>query len=359
MKGGEEMKEIDPNCVKLGEVEGEGLIEVSVSKVNKWRKCQKLYSYRYDEELKPKKKAVPLRKGSWVHSCLEALDNGQDWLVVLKDLKAKEYDKLFEEEKAELGDLPNQVLRMLRAYQQTYKEVDKEWETIVCEQQFMIRIPNTNIVLVGRIDKIARNKRTGKVWCFERKTMKKSIPTDNFRTTDIQTAIYLWVLYQIAPKFKLKREDVAGVMFDYIRTKPPTVPHPLKNGQMSQAKIDTDKWTYLSALKKAGLDPKPYVEFLKRLDENVFFVRIPMAKSATMLKITLNELISTANQIQMLKGKGIARSLNWTCDRPRCDYRDLCIAELQGLNTENLIKLNFTKGDEEDGPEIKEEESDD
>ena len=353
------MKHIEPNCIKLGAVEGEGLLEVSVSKINKWRKCQKLYSYRYDEELRPKKKAVPLRKGSWVHSCLEALDNKQDWLVTLKDLKAKEYDKLFEEEKAELGDLPNQVLRMLRAYQQTYKEIDKEWETIVCEQQFMIRIPNTSVVLVGKIDKIARNTRTGKVWCFERKTMKKSIPTDNFRMTDIQTAIYMWVLYQIAPKLKLKRDDVAGVMFDYIRTKPPTIPRVLRNGEMSQAKIDTDRWTYLAALRKAGIDPKPYTGFLKRLDENVFFVRIPMAKSEAILKITLRELISSANQIQMLKGSEMVRSLSWTCDRPRCDYRDLCIAELQGFDTENLIKMGFTKGDEEDGPKIEEEESDD
>lgn len=349
------MKDISPQCIKIGEVEGEGLIELSVSKVKKWRACQKAFDYKYVDKLRPKKKAVALRRGTWIHSCLEARDKGEDWLEVIKKLKKEEYDKLFLEEKAELGDLPMEVLRIMRAYHQTWQKVDAEYEVLRVEQDFMIRLDKTPFVLVGKIDGIRRHKATGKIWCVEHKTMAKSIPTEEFRVTDVQTAIYDWVLEQLAPYIGYKKEDIAGVMFDYIKTKPPTIPDLLKNGQLSQKKIDCDRWTYLACIKKHGLDPKDYTEFLKRLDENMFFTRIPMAKNPVMVKTILRELINTGIQIQQLSGKYTARNLSFTCDRPKCEYRDLCLADLQGANLEFLIKTLYERSDEEDGKETESE----
>lgn len=360
MRGGNFMKDISESCIKIGVVEGEeGIIEISASRLKKWRSCQMAHDYKYVRGLRPKRKAVPLRKGTWVHACLEARDSGQDWIEVIKKLKAEEYDKLFEEEKVELGDLPKDVFRMMRAYHQTYLNIDKEYETVKCEQDFMIRIPNTKFVLTGRIDKISKHKSTGKIWCFEHKTMKKSIPTEDFRATDIQTAIYIWVMEQIASYLNFKKEDIAGVMFDYIRTKPPTVPKILKNGTMSVAKIDCDRWTYTAELKKHNLNPADYESKLKELDSNVFFVRIPMSRSTSLVKTVMQEVLYSGIQIQAYSGKCPARNLNWTCDRPKCEYRDVCMTELQGGDASILIKLNFTQeGVDEDG-NIEEDEYED
>jgi hypothetical protein len=112
-------------------------------------------------------------------------------------------------------------------------------------------------------------------------------------------------------------------------------------------------------LKKEGLDPKDYIDFLKKLDENVFFVRIPLTKSKKMVSQIMREFLNSAKQIYTLSGKCVARNLSFTCDRPKCEYRDLCIADLQGLDTEMLIKLNFVRGDEKDDGKDAEGESDD
>jgi hypothetical protein len=189
--------------------------------------------------------------------------------------------------------------------------------------------------------------------------MKRDIPSEDYRMTDVQTAIYNWVAEQIASYLGYAPEDIGGIMMDYIKTKPPTIPEKLKNGQLSQRKIDCDRFTYLACLKREGLDPEPYREFLDRLDENVFFVRIPITKSKTMVDRMMLEFLESGQLIRFMnKEKVMPRNLSWTCDRPKCEYRDLCLAELQGLDTAMLIKLNYERSDMENGKED-ENESDD
>lgn len=352
------MKDIKPNCIKIGEVEGTDLIELSVSRLKTWRRCQVKHDFKYVDKLRPKRKAVPLRRGSWVHSCLEARNEGKNWVDVIKQLKADEYDKLFAEEKAELGDLPTEVFRIMRAYHQTYAKVDLVYETIAAEQQFMIRLGKTPFVLTGVIDRIMRNKTNGQIWCQEYKTMKR-LPSEDYRLSDIQTTVYVQVLQYLAPYLGYNPKDVMGVIIDYICTKPPTIPDVLKSGELSRRKIFCDRWTYLACLKREGLDPADYEDFLERLDENKFFYRIPMTRSRDMLNNVFKELLITGQQIKNFSGRRVSRSLDWTCDRPKCEYRDLCLAQFQGLDTHFLIESQFTKGGEEvNGKEV-EDESDD
>lgn len=359
LKGGGILKDISEKCIMIGGPFTDDDIEVSVSRIKRWKHCPMSHDYKYVHKLITKQKAVPLTMGSWVHSCLEVRDLGLDWLAKLKEMKTTEYDNMFQEEKVMLGDLPGNVFRIMRAYNQTYLYVDAEWETMSCEQDFMIRIGNTNIILVGKIDKIARHKLSGQVWCWEHKTMKKSIPTEQFRITDVQTAVYIWVMKVIASHLNFDKNQIGGVMFDYIRTKPPTKPRLLKNGTMSKAKIDCDRWTYMAELKKNNLDVKDYEDFIKKLDENVFFVRIPMAKSTTMMELVMKDFIATAEQLQFYSGKTPMRNLSWGCDRPKCEYRDLCIMDLQGSDTSMFIKLRYTKGDEVQDVRREEEDGDD
>lgn len=333
--------------ITVGAIDEPDLVHVSVSKLKNWKSCQQKYHYKYVDKLVPKTKSRPLTLGGLVHKCLEAHDMNEDWKQVIKDYNTNEFSKLFLEEKAELGDIPMDCFRICRAYFNHYSEIDKYFETIACEVGFMIRIPKTNIVIEGIIDKVALNTKTGKVWGIEHKTAKKDLPTEMYRTTDIQTTVYAWALAIMADQLGFKAQDLGGIMFDYLRTKPPTTPRVLKNGTMSRAKIDCDKWTYMEAVKKAGLDVNDYMDFITALGSGNYFSRIPLAKSKTMVQLIMTDFVNGVNQI-LEYGDKPTRNLAWTCDRPRCEYRDLCMADLQGLDTEGLIQQNYEKREDED-----------
>lgn len=350
------MKDQSSKIIKIGIVEGEeGLQELSNSKAKTWASCQMKYKYKYVDKLRPRKTAVPLRKGSWVHKVLEDYDSGKDWVATIKNLRDTEYNKLFEEEKVELGDLPKEVYRMMRAYFQTYKQIDELHEVIAVEQDFMIRIPGTKIVVTGKIDKITRHKPSGKIWIWEHKTMKSTPPSENFRMTDTQTALYTWVGEMLAPYLNYKREDIGGIIFDYIKTKPPTIPDKLKDGSTSRRKIDCDWYTYAATVRAHGNDHRDYLDMKEKLSGNVFFVRHQMAKSRTMIRNILQNMVNTGTQIQTLSPLHVVANLNWTCDRPKCEYRELCMGDLMGHDTSSMIKILYEVKEEDD--ERKEEES--
>ena len=341
--------------IKIGDVDEEGLVNVSVSKLKTWKTCQQKWSYKYVQNLRPKAKSRPLTLGGLVHKCLEAHDMGEDWVQIIRDYNTNEYSKLFLEEKAELGDIPQDTLRLCRAYFNNYSEIDKHFEVLACEVGFIIRVPGSNVVIEGIIDKVARNKTTGKVWGIEHKTAKKGIPTETYRATDIQTTVYEWALAVMAPELGFEPKDLGGIMFDYLKTKPLSIPKLLKNGTMSKAKIDTDKWTYIEALKKAGLDPADYADFIATLDTEKLFRRIPLAKSKTMVKLIMTDFLNGVNQMVEYSDKP-TRNLAWTCDVPKCEFRQLCMAELQGLDTKGIIEMSFEKREEEDNDGEEQEE---
>lgn len=333
--------------ITVGDIEEEGLVFVSVSKLKNWKACQQKWHYKYIQKLKPKTKSRPLTLGGLVHNCLEAHDMGEDWVQVIKDYNKNEFSKLFLEEKAELGDIPHDCLRICRAYFNHYSEIDKFFKTIACEVGFMIRVPGTKIVIEGIVDKVAQNTNTGKIWGIEHKTAKKDIPTETYRATDIQTTVYEWALAQMAGQLGFEPKDLGGMMFDYIKTKPPTMPKLLVNKTMSKAKIDCDKWTYIEALKKEGLNPDDYKDFIATLTSGNSFSRIPLAKSKAMVQTIVKDFVNTVMQMNEWQDKP-SRNLAWTCERPKCDYRQLCMAEIQGLDTAPIIEQFFEKREDEE-----------
>jgi hypothetical protein len=348
LKGGTDLKTDDlKRLIKIGEVDDPNLVHVSVSKLKVWKSCQQKFNYKYVQKLKPKTKSRPLTLGGLVHKCLESHDEGENWVQVIKDYNTNEFSKLFLEEKAELGDIPHDCLRICRAYFNHYSEIDKYFDTICCEVGFQIRVPGTQIVIEGIIDKVARNNKTGKVWGFEHKTMKKDLPTETYRSTDIQTTVYEWALALMAPELGFEPKDLGGMMFDYLRTKPPTMPKLLLNKTMSKAKIDCDKWTYIEELKRNGLNPEDYKDFIATLDSNNSFSRIPLAKSKAMVKIMLQDFVNGVHQMVEWQDKP-TRNLAWTCDRPKCDYRQLCLADIQGLDLKPIIDQFFEQKEEEE-----------
>jgi hypothetical protein len=336
----------DKKPIDIGVCDGEGLIELSVSKAKVWRRCQTKYDYKYNRGLRPVRTARPLTLGSLVHECLEARALSTNWVQKIKDFKNGEWSKLFEEERVMLGDIPTDTYRIMRGYHYYYLLSDKRYKTIAAELPFRVRLFNTNVVLVGIIDLIVQDD-NGEFWIFEHKTVKKDLPTEDFRITDFQTAIYSYVMARILELWGFDKKLYRGVILDYLKTKAPTIPEVLKDGSLSRRKITCDYYTYLECIKSINGNPADYKDILEYMKTNVFYKRIPIVKSEILTRTFLNDMIRVAQQISQCSLRP-TRALDWTCDRPKCEYRDLCIAEIQGFDIEQLIKLQFTKDKEEE-----------
>jgi hypothetical protein len=340
------------------------VLKVSNSKLKTWRRCQKKFEYKYIEKLRAKVKSLPLTKGSWMHECLEAYYKGEDWTSVFKKLK-KEYNDLFEEEKVMLGDLPSEVLRLMRGYLYAWKEEDAKWEVLATELEFNVPIvidskAQKAVLLNGYIDLIIRD--SSGIWGVEHKNMK-SEPSEEYRMTDVQSTLYFRIMRHLAKQGELpgvtNPDEIQGYMFNYIRTKAPTVPKLLKNGTLSRAKIDTDRVTYLTEIKRHGLNPKDYADIMRGLSSRTFYNRCRVAKPDELGSIMMNELkgtsvqILTALQYPHIISRTLERSCQWDCE-----YFDLCHGELRGLDTD-FIKAHQFEVKEEEGRDGEEEPAND
>jgi len=327
----------------------EELIEVSFSELKSWRRCQTMHNFKYVKKLQKKSKSLPLYKGSVTHSCLEYHYRGLDWKDAWKIFR-KEFSKLLSEERAAYGDLPSEVSRMMKGYVAHYK--NDEWEVVtdeegkpIVEREFKIRIPNTRIVIKGIIDLVVKD-RYG-IWVVDHKTLKKDPPSNEARMSDVQTTLYFWVVLTLCKEWGIEAKKLRGAIFNYIRTEPPKEPELLKNGTMSKRQIDTCWMFYKSSLVKAGLDPKDYSDMKKKLEgsEARFYHRHRMDKPKTLMKMLLQEAVFTAYQIEAFSGM-VARTLDKSCEWG-CDYKDLCYAELQGFDTDGLIKTMYERRTED------------
>jgi hypothetical protein len=166
---------------------------------------------------------------------------------------------------------------------------------------------------------------------------------------EVQSTLYYYVL----SKF-FNNDRVMGIVFNYIRTKPPTIPKLLKNGQLSKKKIDTDRSTYMATIKKYGLDPKDYEDILNRLSYRDWFVRERVPRPIELVRKVISEAVITGHLIEAYKQKTllpdrtILKSCQWDCE-----FQPLCYADLHGHDTEYLIKTMYEPRKEESS--VKEE----
>src|SRR5687767_10673503 len=206
------------------------------SMIKTFRRCPKQADYKYHQRLKPRVLGRPLREGTWMHRLLEVHHKGGDWREEHKRLSAN-FAKLFDEEKADIGDLPRDCARMMRSYLWHYAK--DPW--IVHEVEFILEaeFPDGTIYR-GKIDMLVENQYG--LWIVDHK-FNRRLPDLDFRILDAQSALYIWA----ALKNKI---PVQGHIWNYVRRKAPTIPQILKSGaRLSKRAIDTDYPTMVSAIR--------------------------------------------------------------------------------------------------------------
>lgn len=312
-----------------------GDIVLSNSRVKTWRRCPRKFHYKYVQRLEKKTRALPLTRGDWLHQMLMTHYDGEDWMDRWKEL-SKEFHAMFDEEKEELGDLPAETKRIMLSYVKRWARQDAQYTVIDSELDETITLP-TGDKFRFIIDLIVEED-DGGIWLWDHKTVSKFIDAD-FMLLDTQLARYFWCAEKMGYK------PLRGVMFNEIRTKPPTVPRLLVRGGLSQAKnIDTDYYTYAREILRLGLDPAPYAGTLRRLKRNTgkFFRRTILPADKALTKRQMRELVMSRREIDNAYERDEwPRSASKDCLYD-CEFKNICIAQLMGApNVDAMIKSGF------------------
>lgn len=330
-------------------------LEVAQSTIKTWRRCRAQYDYRYVQLLERKRPVVQLIRGTMLGKCFDALALNRSVKIkspvdkvvsFVLDPYIKEYGKLFNEEQEYYGDIIGEVSRIANKYAQVYKD---DGFTYLTPPRAVPRSPTghpyelpvrvdlaSGIVFTGHIDKMPQDKH-GRVWNMDHKS-HKNIPDAESRFSDLQQVFYMWAMPLSGyPK-------PTGVIWDYVRTKPPAIPEQLKNGELTKRKnIDTDYDTYLGEIARLGLNPQDYLEILKPLKERGyidFFQRVQLpAPNPQLIKNVVEDAKASALEIQQKGGYDKTRTIMRECKS--CEFYNLCQAEFRGLDASFIRKTEY------------------
>lgn len=331
------------------------------SMLKTYLRCPKQAQYKYAERLKKRiltARDKPLKRGTWFHELLELYYQRGDWRKRHKQLTNK-FNKLFDEEKAELGDLPNEVMGMMRSYLWHYGANKDDpmhgWEVLGTELTLECPWPDSedgNDIYRCRVDALIRDE-----WGLlitDHKT-HKVIPDHTIRILDAASPLYIWAARE-------NGYDVRGFMWNYVRAKTPTAPRMVNvgkaNERLSVAAIDTDYPTYLTAIKSFGLDPKeePFVSKLRSLrakrwvpgtpQTSEFFRRDILEKDDAMIARVVGAAMKTRDRMHQDYSdfEVVERVADRSCTY-MCDYRQLCETELFGGNALFIRRKQYRTGD--------------
>jgi len=290
--------------------------------------------------LKKKGKAPGLMRGSILHEMVSSrvrhqLDKNcrdpqpQEILAQYQ----KKHGRLFREEEEMYGDIIGDCGRIYENYVRYYKHDDLKYEY---DEAFVATDLTDEIRLNGYIDKVAVDKQ-GRRWLVDHKFVR-SIPSADERFSELQLIIYVWAWNRWNTD-----KPVDGVLWDYVRAKPPAQPELLKKGGLSRRKnIDTDAFTYRKAIKRHRLKAADYADFLESLEgkDSTFFLRVPLpTPSKKMLDAVITDFRTTAVMIQKMKGIHPRNMSTFNCKT--CEYRALCEAELRDHDVKFIMKTHY------------------
>ena len=352
------------------------------SRVKLFLRCQKAYWFRYDShgvvngELVPKHSSLPLKKGSWCHTLLQAhwletigqpvvLPKGkrgkkkvQGWEEA-QDHLANEFAALFEEEQDKYGDLPGECERLFRGYLRRYSDDTERYRIATLPNgkpavEFVVEVPlqkwGLGAPFKGRIDLMVEDLEYGDLWIRDAKWVK-TMPGDDERMMSPQNLLYFWGARRAYSELE---ERLRGFIYDYGRTKTPSIPDILKRpaGFVTIKKsIDTDVYTYLARVLEAhGRDEAkklikeyyaPTLRMLRAKEKaGVWYRRERVPISEERLRRGLQEFIVTCRQIERRPRSIAPRTYLYSC-KWNCSYHNICVAEFNGMDIDPLVKRHF------------------
>lgn len=301
------------------------------SMLKTFRRCPKQAEYKYVRRLKPLILGRPLRLGTWMHKLQEVFYDGGDWREEHQRQSYK-FNKLFDEERDVIGDLPRDCEQLMKSYLWHYQQ--DEWKVLETEFTIEAELPDGSIFR-GRVDNLIENQYG--LWIVDHK-WHRTLPTHEYRILDQQSVGYLWACLR-------NGIPVQGHIWNYGRSKCPTVPALTKTGIIGRwDRMDTDFPTAARWIKahrdeiKGGIARyQPKLRVLRgmqyvpgQVQSSPFFRRVVVEKSKAMIEQGMRELYHTHKRMHSYpwdKATAIERVPDRGC-LFMCSYTDICSAEL-------------------------------
>ena len=324
-------------------------MQVSHSKIKTWRNCHKSYDYKYNQKLRRKRKARPLVFGSIVHEMIDAVANKKDPWAVLAHYE-KIQGRMFKEEIEEYGNIVQDITWIMESFFEFYDNdplIYLKRNGVKAEIPFEIEI-DKGITMIGYIDGFCQNREDKTKWIMEHKTFK-DLPNEDERWKSNQAFIYDHVI------------DVMGwgpsdgIIFDYIRSRPPTWPALTQKGELARANsLVTLPNVFAQFLDENSLNHDDYEEVFNRLEGRVdeYFQRMYTPIKTAAKKIAIDDAVTTSHEIIERGHKDATMNVGRHCTW--CDYKLLCEARYNGSD-EDFVKERYydTSSKKESGQEKK------
>lgn len=319
----------------------DGQINISQSKVKTWRQCQRMYWWKFVMMLQKKVRKRPFMFGGIAHQICEADFEGEDWEEVLNQI---EFDnkKMFRREIEMYGNIVEDMRDIMTDYFRFWEDSPSAVKAIKhdgrrSEFEFRIELDDA-LWFTGRIDSVVKSK--GMRWVMEHKTFSR-MPGEDERWRSVQAAVYFRALEEIG----FPRID--GVLWDYISSKPPSVPGELTaTGKISQKKIDSVPSRLRRWIRDNDMDRSEFKKLMVSTKANLpnRFIRLFSPVKRPVVDMIWDDFVETARDIQENHDKRKAMNVGRHC--AWCDYQPLCKALMTGADVDWLIKRDYPKEDD-------------
>lgn len=318
---------------------------VSYSKISKWQTCKYAFHLRYSEKLRKRQKAKALQTGALIHLMIDADANGDNPMAAL-ERAVKKAGPMFASERDEF----NQMIDDIRAIMKDYflmKWGDGELKYLrknqkSAEHEFEVNLA-PGILLTGKLDGLAITQANKRRWLVENKSFSR-MPNEDHRWRNLQGNIYHHVVRLLG------LPPLDGLCWNYIRTKPPSVPQLLKNGKISQKRLDTLPSKLHEFFKKNKINPGEYSRMLSTADQNrsQYFIRVFSPVRPKVVARVVRDFIEEAQIMAEYDGKWKTKSIGRHCEW--CEFEPICRAELTGGDADYVRKKEYYHRDDEDAP---------
>jgi len=319
---------------------------VSVSAMQEFLKCRQAWKFSSSRgyNLQPVIPNKHLLLGSAIHEALAAYYLRQKHTAEecvsmgIPHIQAA-YDAvwdqaLYDVENSLLGEMPESVLQynalgrnMLEQYERWAPEND-DFEVIAVEHKMVV--PVHHFDFVGVLDMLIKDK-DGCYWVLDHKTLGR-VPEYRELLFSLQASAYMWAARKV---FDV---PISGVMFNILVKTEVKSPSILKSGAISQnVRQATTRELVEQEIVRLGFDRKDYAEFIGKLGENKYNVRIPVVPTDGMLAWWERTLESVGTHMlgNPMITPSVAKNCSW------CSFGTLCERIRNGMRWQPIAKVDY------------------
>ena len=337
-------------------------ISIHISDVRSFRSCRRRWQWSSSlgRNLEPVVPYIPFFTGRAIHNALEdyyrsgtSFPESITAFLKLEHETMEQNGTLWPEEEMSFADQELLIRGLLWHYklwvdQDKQKYSDANLEFIEMETEFEVPMPTltgrpaARMTFGGRFDGLVRHKETGALWIYEAKTTRSIEELVRSLANDEQCGAYLYAAKQ------MYKEPIAGVLYNVMRKKLPTIPNRLQSGSLSKnSSIDTTWFAYRQSILDLYPDwsdetiEEMYGDMHETLAPNArkFFMRYPVYKSDSEIKMLMQGVYNTGREMINSRTR-IYPAPGWlSCNF--CHFKSPCLAMNAGSDYEVLLREEY------------------